>query len=223
MDLEPRMRRRRRRIVRLHAAIAVALVLGGCGGGSQGAGSATNEPTSTTAATTETPVSGHRPNSPAAHAEFDGLSFDYPTEWTSQPFGVVSSFSDVITYLSPMRLHDPCIRTSVPSGEEISCGYPVTQLDPGTVLVTWTRIGFPHSADQPAVPQPNTTIGGRQARINAATPGDCAGIGGDETIVADIERPNGNYYEMHACLRGPGLNEMEQAIIQMLDSTKVTA
>jgi hypothetical protein len=132
---------------------------------------------------------------------------------------VVSSVSAVITYLSPMRLHDPCIRTSGPSGEEISYVYPVTQLDPGTVLVSWTRIGFPQPAGQPAVPQPNTTVGGSESRIEVAMPGDCAGIGGDETIVADIARPGGNHYEMRASLRRPGLNDMEQAIFQMLDST----
>jgi hypothetical protein len=120
-----------------------------------------------------------------------------------------------------MRLRDPCIRTSGPAGEETSCGHPIAQLDPRTVLVTWTSVGFPRSADHPAVPQPNTTIGGRKARIDRAMPVDCSGIGGDETIVAAVE-PNGNYYEMHACLRRPGLHEMEQAIFQMLAATQVT-
>jgi hypothetical protein len=183
-----------------------------------------NEPASTTAPISESAGERSPSISPTADGEFDGLSFDDPWEWTSQPFDVVSSFSDVATYLSPMRLHDPCIHRSVPAGDEITCGYPIAQLDPGTVLITWTSIGFPHPADQPAVRQPNTTIGGRLARVDRATPGDCSGIGGEETIVADIERPNGNIYEMHACLRGPGpLNEMEQAIFLMLAATKVTA
>jgi hypothetical protein len=180
-----------------------------------------NEPTSATGPTTaeeRPPATGSH-----SHAEFNGLAFDYPTGWTSQPFGVVSSFSNVITYLSPTPLHDPCTRTSAPSGEEITCGYPVTQLDPGTLLVTWMNIGFPHPAGQPEVSQPNTTIGGRAARMDTATPGNCARIGGDKTIVADIERPGGNHYEMQACVRGPGLTDMERAIDQMLDSTEVTA
>ena len=48
-------------------------------------------------------------------------------------------------------------------------------------------------------------------------------IGAEETIVADIERPSLNHYEMRACLRGPGQTGNERAITTMLDSTRVTA
>jgi hypothetical protein len=50
----------------------------------------------------------------------------------------------------------------------------------------------------------------------------CTGLGQDETVTADVARPQGNHYEMVACLRGPNLTRDEALVHQMLASTRVT-
>jgi hypothetical protein len=90
-------------------------------------------------------------SSPLVHEDFSGLSFglsfDHPAEWTSQPFEMASSFSRLITYLSQTQLSDPCTNTSAPGGLGTSCSRPVTQLEPGSVLVTWSTVGAHRRSD----------------------------------------------------------------------------
>jgi hypothetical protein len=184
---------------------------------------------SSTDPASQTTRSGVDVNEPASlvHEDFSGLhfglSFDHPAQWTSQPFAFSSSFSQSITYLSPMTISNPCTDTSTPGRLDTACSLPVTQLQPRSVLVTWSSVGFPRPAGQPEIPEPNTTIGGRTAHVETTRPGSCDNIGADETIIADIERPSGNHYEMTACLRGPGLGEQERSVTAMLDSTHVTS
>ncbi len=131
---------------------------------------------------------------------------------------MMSSFSDLIVYLSNAPLHDPC--TTI--GGTTTCGRPLAKLRPGDVLVSWNNVGFPHVG--PEIPHPNTTIGGQPADLEATRPGDgmCTSLGQDETVTADIARPQGNHYEMVACLRGPNLARNEALVRQMLASTRVT-
>jgi hypothetical protein len=52
-------------------------------------------------------------------------------------------------------------------------------------------------------------------------PGDCKGIGAEETITASIPRrnPTDNWYGLRACLRGPDLYAHDRAVRQLLAST----
>jgi hypothetical protein len=193
------------------AVLCIVLTTTACTSSSSG------EPPATGAAPTTSP------STQLVHEDFPGLSFDHPAEWTSQPFEVTSSFSRLITYLSSSTLSNPCTDTSTADRHGTACSLPVTQLAPGSVLITWSSVGFGRPAGQPEIPEPNTTIGGHTARVETTRRGNCVDIGADETIVADIERPSGNHYEMRACLRGPDLAQQERSITNMLDSTRVTA
>ena len=146
------------------------------------------------------------------------LTFSHPRRWHETKYTMVSSFSDLIVYLSNAPLHDPCSTL----GSTTTCGRPLARLHPGDVLVTWSNIGFPHTG--PEIPHPDTTIGGQPADLEIARPGGgtCTGLGQDETVTADIARPHGNHYEMVACLRGPNLARNEALVRQMLASTHVT-
>ena len=151
----------------------------------------------------------------------DVLAFTHPASWTPRKYDIVSSFSSAIVYLSNQPLHDPCTRTRLPGGAlEISCGHPLTHLDPGGVLIEWTREGFPNwrLSDAPGTP---TRIAGRPSRLAIRRPGRCASLGADETILASISRPSGNRYQLLACLRGPGLATSEQQVGQLLATTVI--
>ena len=147
-----------------------------------------------------------------------GLTFDYPRTWTPESWPVESSFSSLITYLSPLALHDPCIRAAY----SISCGYPLTSLTPAGVLISWEEISRPHPPNETQVTSPNTTIGGQTASLTVAHPGDCGPIGADETITAEILRPPGGLLQMTACLRAPDTAMNEALVRQMLASVQVS-
>jgi hypothetical protein len=150
------------------------------------------------------------------------LRFSHPRAWREQYYAWDSSFIDVIVYLSNRTLRNPCTTRTDSAGVTTSCGRPLAALRPGDVLVTWQNVGYPHTG--PEIPHPNTTISGQSADVEVARPGDsqCAGLGQDETMTADIARPQGNHYEMVACLRGPNLSRNEAFVRQMLVSTRVT-
>lgn len=206
------------RPVRMFAAGVLVALVASCGG------SRKERNADTTASSAEPTSASESPSSLPldSHADFGGLAFDYPSVWTRQQFTRVSSFTNLLTYLSPLSLHDPCTRTENSESIRIDCGAPLDQLDPGTILVTWENIGFPHSADQPEVPQPNTTLGGQVARVESVMTPVCSPLGGDSSIVADIARPMGNHYELRACIRGPGAADMQATVHAMLKTVVVT-
>ncbi len=146
------------------------------------------------------------------------LTFSHPRAWRESHYTRVSSFTDLIVYLSNAPLHDPCTRI----GGTTTCGRPLAKLRPSDVLVSWENVGFPHTG--PEIPRANTTIGGQPAELEVARPGDgmCTGLGQTESMTADIARPQGNHYEMVACLRGPNVTRDEALVRQMLASTRVT-
>ncbi len=197
---------------RIATAVCVVLLLAACGESGSRAAQSNDSGSVTTAYIA---ASDH-----ARFADF-GLSFDYPSTWRSQPYSWASSFETSITYLSPMALHDPCTRTSLTGGVQISCDAPVDMLDPASVLVTWTNVGFPHAAGEPEVASPNTTIAGRSARVVTDSPGTCASVAADRTISATIERPAGNVLTMTACLREPGVDANSALVQQMLSSVEI--
>jgi len=148
-----------------------------------------------------------------------GLSFDYPTAWRAAWWDDHSSFSNLVTYLSPLPLHDPCARFPT----MVTCGDPIASLPPGGVLVSWSTIGFPHFPGTPEVPNPNTTVSGQPARVVTDYPGDCGRLLATETITANIAIPEGNHYEMTACLRDPGIAADEALVRQMLATVRITS
>jgi hypothetical protein len=163
------------------------------------------------------PQSG-RPAAMTSRFSAMGLAFRYPGSWRSGVWSDdVSSFSGLIVALSTSRQHDPCQRTVAPGVTSGSCGDPISTLPPGGVLVRWTSNGFPgwHA------PTANTRIGGHPATETAGADSWCTALGGTQTSTAVIPGKVGSdWYEMDACLRGPGVPAEQAEITTMLRSVR---
>jgi hypothetical protein len=150
-----------------------------------------------------------------------GLAFRYPGIWRSGTWNDdVSSFSGLIVFLGTGRLRDPCVRTVNAQVTSVSCGDPVSQVTPGGVLVRWDEDGFPtwHA------PRANTRIGGRPATETVTAGRWCQALGGTRAITVVIpDNSASSWYEMDACLRGPGLPAEQAEITAMLKTVRLTA
>jgi len=99
-----------------------------------------------------------------------------------------------------------------------TCEYPIAVLPAGGVLVRWSANGSPAWH----MPKANTTVAGRQAVETRISGGWCATLSGTETITVMIPRAAaGNWYQMDACLRSPGLARQEAEISSMLRSVEI--
>ena len=178
-------------------------------------------------ATTSSTASAHSATvvqaraAPAARFSAMGLSFRYPASWRSvTPRAGLSDFPALIVYLSTSRLTSVCVAGSGPGRTAETCAYPIRVLPPGGVLVRWNANGLPSWR----MPKANTTVAGRGA-VEAKTRGGwCAVLGAAETITVMIPRAApGNWYQMDACLRAPGLAQQEAEISAMLTSVRISS
>jgi hypothetical protein len=149
-----------------------------------------------------------------------GLSFRYPVAWRSRTWSDdFSSFTASLVDLSTSQQRDPCTVKVSPGKKSVICGSPVSKLPAGGVLVRWSADGFPPPWH---MPKPNTTIGGRPAVETTTSSGWCATLGGTETIMVMVPRDvTDNWYQMDACLRGPGLAQEEAQISSMLNTVRI--
>jgi hypothetical protein len=148
-----------------------------------------------------------------------GLAFRYPGTWRSGTWNDdVSSFSGLIVFLGTSRLHDPCERTAGAEVTSVSCGDPVSKVAPGGVLVRWDENGFPNWH----APRSNTKLGGRPATETVTAGRWCQALSGSRTITAVIPLDSDNWYEMDACLRGPGIPAEQAEITAMLKTVRLT-
>jgi hypothetical protein len=104
----------------------------------------------------------------------------------------------------------------------MACYWPLDQLEPNGVLVTWytSRILMP----LPTAGEPLTVNGGL-TRWRIERPGRCGEIGADETVTVAIPigqpTPLSNI-SVFACLRGPELSSAEAEVKAMLESATIT-
>jgi hypothetical protein len=212
------MASRRLTMVLAAAAVPVALTAGcasatGPGAIGPGAASASGASTHSAAAI---------PARAAATVRFSamGLSFRFPATWRLvTPRAGLSDFSALIAYLGTSRLSGTCVAGSGPGRIAETCAYPIRVLPPGGILVRWNANGSPTWR----MPKPNTTVAGRGAVESRTRGGWCAVLGATETITVMIPRAGpGNWYQMDACLRGPGLPGQEAQISSMLNSVRIT-
>lgn len=131
-----------------------------------------------------------------------GLTFAYPATWHAHRYQVNSSFSTAIVYLSPQRMHAPCVTHHGTRNTTIVCHQPVTRLRPGSILAFWSLNSMPGWRPQDAMGAP-LRIGGRPAKLRVTH--DTCGIGAQQTLDAVIPIPgSGNSFdEFIACIRGP--------------------
>lgn len=148
------------------------------------------------------------------------VRFRYPAPWTASVWKEQVPHFQPMVYLSTQPTHEPC-KTSVGSGAmTVACGWPVTTLARGGVLVTWENKGFPGSSVA-SFPGVDAHVDGRIAKVSIARPGSCRTIGGDETMTVAIARPlPGNWTEVAACLRGPNLAAHEAQVRALVSSAR---
>ena len=70
-------------------------------------------------------------------------SVRYPSCSTLGTHDVKSVFTFDLASWSNQPMHDPCVTRRSATGTLTRCGYPITRLRPGGVLVTWRGTGFP--------------------------------------------------------------------------------
>jgi hypothetical protein len=186
------------RHVLLCAAVLIALggLTSGCGGGSDAQAAAKKDP-------------------PLVRYSNSLLSFSYPAAWKAYPFQWEGELHfRPLVYLSTQPVHDPCSM----QGNAISCGFPVSRLRPGGVLVTWNASNPPSTK---LAAGSRLRIDGHPARRVDTSDGICRSIGADRTIDVLIQtRPLPSpLTEVTACLRGPSLAQAEKKVDAMLAST----
>jgi len=187
-----------RRLLWCAAATAVAIVsvTSACGGGSD-AHAAPKDP-------------------PVVKYQNSFLSFTHPAAWKAYPFRWAGELHfRPLVYLSTQPVHDPCTT----QGSTTTCGFPVGELQPGGVLVTWQNSGPPAMGLGPGT---QTKVGGRPATRTDTAGGLCRSIGADRTIHVLVETSPlpSPLTEFTACLRGPGLAQSETGVKALLASTK---
>jgi hypothetical protein len=186
------------RLLLCAAALVALAALTSCGGGSDAPAAAKQDP----------PQLVQYSNSV--------LSFSHPAAWKAYPFRWAGELHfRPLVYLSTQPVHDPCST----KGNTTSCGFPVGQLEPGGVLVTW------NASNPPAIALGAGTriqVDGHAARRVDTDGGMCSSIGADRTIDVLIETTPlpSTLTELTACLRGPGLAQAEQSVDALLASTK---
>lgn len=179
------------------AVVALVAVTSGCGGGSDVRAAVKDPPRLVTYANAF-------------------LSFSHPASWTAHPFRWSGALHfRPMVYLSTQPVHDPCSTR----GNTTSCGFPVRQLQPGGVLLTWNASNPPAIALGPGA---RVRIGGRPARRVDTVGGMCHSIGADRTIdvLIETEPLPSSLTEFTACLRGPGLVQAEKSVDALLGSTR---
>jgi hypothetical protein len=133
----------------------------------------------------------------------DGLiSMSVPSDWNvAEGWIMPGSFADLVGSLSNQLLSPPCTT----SGNSITCGPPVTSLQPGAVLVDVYNGGNPlwTLSSQPGTP---TVVSGWSARVTVQTgsQSSCSGLGADRSWTEFIAPPSppDDYYEVSICSRG---------------------
>ena len=195
METRPSPRRLLALATSLVALVAVAALESGCGGGAGVQAAAKKPPT-------------------VVKYSSSFLSFTHPSTWKAYPAKGEFHFNPLV-YLSTQAVHDPCTTT----GNTTSCGFPVDELAPGGVLVSWLYGG------PPAVTLGSgkrIRVGGRPATIADTAGGMCSQIHADRTIdvrVAVQPLPSA-LLELTACLRGPNLAQERKSVDALLASTR---
>lgn len=187
----------RRLLLGAAALVALVAMTSGCGGGIDAQAAAKTDP------------------KPVTYSN-SLLSFSHPAAWTAYPFRWAGELHfRPMVYLSTQPVEDPCST----KGNTTSCGFPVKQLEPGGVLVTWNASTPPAMALGPGS---RIRVDGREARRVDTAGGMCRSIGADRTVDVVIQtRPlPSTLTEFTACLRGPGLAQEEKSVDALLASTK---
>lgn len=152
----------------------------------------------------------------------DGLSFVYPPAWHAHSYMVSSGFSTAIVYLSPQRLHPPCVTRHGTHNTTITCHAPVARLQPGSILASWSVNAMPDWRFT-GVQGMSLRVGGRPAKLEVTH--DTCEIAADElmSVVIAIPASADSWYELNACIKGSGTSQRERQVRQLLRTVRFRA
>ena len=160
----------------------------------------------------------------AGVARGHGVSFMYPATWHAGTYEVPSSFSTPVVDLSPQRLRPPCITRHLTYGTTITCHQPVGRLQPGSMLTSWSIQSWPGWTFRRAEGTP-LRVAGRPAKIRVTH--ESCGIGADELMEVVVAIPGSaqtdGWYQLDACIRGPGIPASEHEVRALLRTVRFTA
>ncbi len=169
-----------------------------------------------------TPMAGSTEAVPLATFASHGFSFRYPASWRTRTFGLSSSFSSPLVYLSNEPMHHPCVHHHFGHGEtSVRCSRPLDRLGPGGVLVSWTENGSPTWKFADAKGRP-LMVGGDPAKLGTSLEG-CPGLGAARGLDLVVKRTGAesNWYELRACMAGPDPAPNEEAVRALITSTRL--
>jgi hypothetical protein len=133
---------------------------------------------------------------------FAGANLHLPAGWRATYYSDVSSFFQLVAFLGPEPLPDPCTRTS----NSTACSmWPSIQLQSNGILAAvWQHGGPPGVQPDMQSGQPIEVAGraGRYATVDVDE--GCRAMGGDEQLRVIV--PNQtifNWEQLDGCLRGP--------------------
>lgn len=150
-----------------------------------------------------------------------GISFDYPASWHARTYAMPPApFSTWLVWLSPQRMHPPCVTRRGTRHTTVTCTDPVSHLRPTSILAEWTTNANPGGrfrlAGGVAI-----TVGGRRGTWLVQTGGAQAPrLGQTEMITVVVPTPGTSdaWYQLTVFLRGPDTAELEAQIKTMLRS-----
>jgi hypothetical protein len=150
----------------------------------------------------------------------DGVRLRYPAAWRPYHYSNdYSSFKSVIVYLSNRRVRDPCVTHKTPQAVTTTCGQPVHQLRPRSILVSWSADGFPGWSFAKASGTP-IRIDGHRAKVQRKH-STCRIHADVEIDVTVKRRAKDNWYLARACIRGPGTARFADQFKRLLDTARI--
>jgi hypothetical protein len=157
-----------------------------------------------------------------AHFSFPGaLSFNYPATWHARTYPIPPEpFEGWLVWLSPQRMHPPCVTRHGTNNTTITCDQPVARLAPSSILASWTSNSTPmwRFSRQGGV---LITVGGRRGKWLVQTgSAQSPALGETEviTVVVPMPRSSDSWYQLTVFLRGPHAARLETQIKTMLSS-----
>jgi hypothetical protein len=139
---------------------------------------------------------------------FAGATLHLPAGWRATYYSDVSSFFQLVAYLGPDPLLDPCTRTS----NSTACSmWPSIQLQPGGILAAVWHHGGPPGFSPDIHTGEAVTVAGRPGRFAMVDVDEgCRAMGGDKQLRVIV--PNQaifNWEQLDGCLRGPDHSSAE--------------
>jgi len=200
-------------------ALAAAVIAGCVQSGASEPGASSDLATGPAVTDDVTSAGGPSP-SILTEVSFAGAPLRLPDGWRAMYYSDVSSFFQLVAFLGPDLVPDPCTRwenLQQGTGGSQCSGWPAYTLQPGAMFAAvWRRGGPPGVVLDMGSGDP-IVVAGRAGRLRAVTPDEgCQAMGGDEQITVIVPSDAvWNWDQLDACLRGPD-HATNEAIIRRM-------